>query len=71
MSGTRSTTITRDDLEAKFRALQDGVNDKVESRKQTLLASATTIAAILLIAMFLLGRRSGRKKTTLVEIRRL
>jgi hypothetical protein len=71
MSSTRSTTtITRDDLEAKFRALQDGVTHKVEGGKQSLMAVAGGVGLFLLVLMFLLGRRSGKKKTTFVEIRR-
>jgi hypothetical protein len=70
MSSTRSTTITRDDLEAKFRALQDGVNHKVEGGKQSIMAVGGGIGLFLLVLMFLLGRRSGKKKTTFVEIRR-
>ncbi len=70
MSSTRSTTITRDDLESKFRALQDGVNHKVEDGKQSIMAVGGGIGLFLLVLMFLLGRRSGKKKTTFVEIRR-
>lgn len=63
--------ISRDDLEAKFRALQGDVVAKVEDRRQTIVTSAGAIAVVVLIIFFLLGRRSGKKKTTLVEIRRV
>ncbi len=63
--------ITRDDLEAKFRAVQDDVNHKVQDRKQTLIAGLAVGGLILLVAFFLLGKRSGKSKTTLVEIRRV
>ncbi len=63
--------VTRDDLEAKFRAVQGDVQSKVEDRKQTLIAGLAAGGFILLIAFFLLGRRSGKSKTTLVEIRRV
>lgn len=63
--------ITRDDLEAKFRGLQDSVVGQVESKKQTMLTAVAVGGVVLLVVFFLLGRRSGRKKTTLVEIRRL
>lgn len=65
------TRITRDDLEAKFRAVQDEVNTKVDDRKQTLVAGVAVAGLILLLAFFLLGKRSGKAKTTLVEIRRV
>ncbi|MEI2705997.1 MAG: hypothetical protein V9E89_12250 [Ilumatobacteraceae bacterium] len=63
--------ITRDDLEAKFRSLQDGVQTKVKDKKQTLMTAAAAGGVVLLVLFFLLGKRSGKKKTTLVEIRRV
>jgi hypothetical protein len=65
------TTITRGDLESKFRAFQGEIQGKVEDKKQTLLAGGAGVTMVLLIVFFLLGRRSGKKKTTLVEIRRV
>lgn len=63
--------ISRDDLEAKFRDVQSGLQGKLEDRKQTLITAAAVAGVVLLLLFFLLGRRSGKKKTTLVEIRRV
>jgi len=63
--------ISKDDLTAKFQALQGGVETKIEDRKQTLMAVGGGIAVVLVLLIFLLGRRSGKKKTTIVEIRRV
>jgi hypothetical protein len=63
--------VTRDDLEAKFRSLQGDVQGKVEDRKQTLTMAAVAGGVLLLLLVFLVGKRSGKKKTTLVEIRRV
>jgi hypothetical protein len=63
--------ITRDDLENRFRALQDEVQGKVNDKKQTMTTVAIGAGVVLLLLVFLLGRRAGKKKTTLVEIRRL
>ena len=63
--------ITRSDLESKFREFQGDIQGRVDDKKQTLVASGTGIAVFLMIVFFLLGRRSGKKKTTLVEIRRV
>jgi hypothetical protein len=63
-------TVTREDLERRFQALQDSLQGKIEERKQTLITVGASVGFVLLIIFFLLGRRSGRKKTTLVEIRR-
>jgi hypothetical protein len=63
--------ITRDDLEQRFAALQGGIRDKVADRKRTLVTAAGVGAVVLLLIVFLLGKRSGKRKTTLVEIRRV
>jgi hypothetical protein len=63
--------ITRDDLEQRFSALQGELKGKVASRKQTLITGASVLAVVVLLIVFLLGKRSGKRKTTLVEIRRV
>jgi hypothetical protein len=72
MSKTSTPTkITRDDLERKLRALQGDVQGKVDDKKSTLMAAGAGLGTLLLIIFFLLGKRSGKKKTTFVEIRRV
>lgn len=63
--------ITRNDLEAKFKALQDDVQAKVNDKKQSLASVVAVGGVVLVLIVFLLGRRSGRKKSTFVEIRRV
>jgi hypothetical protein len=63
--------ISRDDLEAKFRQVQDEVQGKVNDKKQTLVTAAAVGGIVLLLLFFFLGKRSGKKKTTFVEIRRV
>jgi hypothetical protein len=65
------TKITRHDLEQNFRSLQDGAKSKVDDKKSTLATAAGIGGLLLVLLVFLLGRRSGKKKTTLVEIRRV
>lgn len=65
------TRITRDDLERKFRAVQDDLQGKVDRKRPTIAAMAGGTALVLIVIFFLLGRRSGKKRTTLVEIRRV
>ena len=68
---TPATKITRDDLEARLQTFQDGLQGKVEDRKQTLLTAGAAVAALIVLGVFVLGRRAGKKKTTIVEIRRV
>lgn len=63
--------ISREDIEAKLRALQGDVQGKVEDRKSTVMVVAGGIGVILVIVFFLLGRRSGKRRSTVVEIRRV
>jgi hypothetical protein len=63
--------ITRDDLETRFRQLQDSVQGRVEDKKQTLMTAGIVAGVVLLLIVFFLGNRRGKKKTTLVEIRRV
>jgi hypothetical protein len=65
------TPITRDDLERGFLNIQQGVRRQVEDRKSTIMTVAGGVGVLLVVIVFLLGRRSGRRKTTFVEIRRV
>jgi hypothetical protein len=71
MAGSGTTKISRDDLERAFQGIQDEIQGQVDDKKQSLVAGGTAVAVVLLLLFFFLGKRSGRKKTTLVEIRRL
>jgi hypothetical protein len=63
--------ITRDDLESRFRQLQDNVQGAVDDKKRTLATVGIVGGVLLLLVFFFLGSRRGKKKTTLVEIRRV
>jgi type VI protein secretion system component VasF len=63
--------ITRDDLESRFRQLQDNVQGRVDDKKSTLATVGVVGGILLLLVFFMLGTRRGKKKTTLVEIRRV
>lgn len=67
---TGGANITRDDLERNFRSLQQGVQGRVDEKKPSIIAVAGGIGLVLALLVFFLGKRSGKKKTTLVEIRR-
>ena len=67
----KTERISREDIEAKLRALQGDVQGKVEDRKSTVMVVDGGIGVILVIVFFLLGRRSGKRRSTVVEIRRV
>lgn len=63
--------VTRDDLERGLRALQFDVKEKVADKRSALITAAGVGVVLVALVIFLLGRRSGRKKNTIVEIRRV
>jgi len=65
------THISRNDLESKLRAFQGDIRGRVKDQKSNLMAAGAIVGTVLLIIFFLLGRRSGKKKSTIVEIRRV
>ena len=69
--GPADERITRDDIEQSLRAIQTGVEGKVRSKKTRIIQGASLGAVLLILLVFVLGRRAGRKRTTIVEIRRV
>ena len=68
---TDGAPITRDDIEARFRELNGDVGSEVEAvRPQLLTVGAAVVVAVIAIA-FLAGRRRGRKRSAVVEVRRI
>ncbi len=63
--------ISRDDLENKLREMSGGVEDTVEAARPTVISSA--VAGVLLVALvaYLLGRRRGRSRSAVIEIRKV
>jgi hypothetical protein len=63
--------ISRDDLEDMFRQLEGGAREQVESARSTVVTAGVVAALLLLLLAYLLGTRKGRKRSTVVEIRRV
>jgi len=62
---------TRRDLETKFRELQGEVTSAGDSAKSyAMVVGAVAAVAVVGVAYFL-GRRRGKRRSTVVEVRRL
>jgi hypothetical protein len=63
--------ITRDQIEAKFRELTGEVTDEAESARTQVVTVGLAVAVTLVAVVFLIGRRSGRRRSAVVEVRRI
>ena len=66
-----TTKITPQDIENKLKTLQGDVQATVEGKKSTIATTAAAGGMVLLLIFFLLGKRSGKKRSAVVEIRRI
>jgi hypothetical protein len=63
--------ITRDDIEAKLRQLQRGTEAGAEAARGAGVAGGIVGGLGLVVLAYLLGRRRGRKRRSIIEIRRV
>jgi hypothetical protein len=63
--------ITRDDLEAKLREMSGGVEETVEAVRPKLISRAVAGILLAVLVAYLLGRRRGRARSAVVEIRKV
>lgn len=63
-------SVGRQDLEDKLKEIQGVIDDTAEGARNVGVAAAVGVALILLI-VYLLGRRKGRKGSARVEVYRL
>ena len=63
--------ITRDDIEAKFRELTGEVSQEVASTRSQAITVGLAVGVALVAVVFLIGRRNGRRRSAVVEVRRI
>ena len=63
--------VSRADIEAKFRQIQGDVETGVESGRDIGKIAAIVGGVVLIGLVYVMGRRHGRKKRTIVEIKRV
>jgi hypothetical protein len=69
--GDGTTTVTRDDIEAKLREIRGDIDTVGDNAKQYALVAGAVVAVAVVALAFTLGKRKGRKKRTVVEVRRV
>ena len=63
---SQSQQITREDIKAKLAEIQGEATETVEGAKSQILAVAATVGVVVIVAVYLLGRRGGRKSSTII-----
>jgi len=71
MAATSDRRVSRTDIDAKLREIKGEVDQAGEAARPYGIAAAVGGAILVLLFAYLLGRRRGKKKTTIVEIRRV
>lgn len=66
-----TTPITRDDIERGFRDLSDEISGQADAAKSKLIPLAVGGGLLVLFLAYLVGKRVGTTKSTVVEIRRI
>ena len=66
-----SKPVTRQDIEAKLRELQARVEDEAEQAKPSIIRVGAAVAAGVIVLVYLMGKRRGRIRSTVVEVRRV
>jgi hypothetical protein len=70
-SEIKDRKITRDDIEAKLQELRGEVDNRAEAMKVPAIAIAVGVVVVTIAAAYLLGRRKGKRRQTVLEIRRI
>lgn len=70
-TGGAETPVTRGTIEAKLREIKEEVNTATTSARPYAVVAGVALTVAVVGLAYVLGRRKGRKKTTLVEVRRV
>ncbi|MBV8691638.1 MAG: hypothetical protein JOZ37_09830 [Actinobacteria bacterium] len=71
MAVTQERPVTRADIENKLRQIRGEVDSTAKAAVPIGLAVGAAAVAVVVGVAFLMGRRRGRKRATVVEIRRV
>lgn len=63
--------ITPSDIRSKLEEIQGDVDEAAGAARPIALMAGVAVGAAVLVGVYLLGRRKGRKRSTIVEIRRV
>jgi MYXO-CTERM domain-containing protein len=71
MSPGADKPVAREDIEAKLAQIRGVADDTTEVAEGAAKTGLVVAGVGALVLVFLLGKRRGRKKSTIVEVRRI
>jgi len=63
--------VTREDIQQRAREVVGGVGSEATKFRQVGVAVAVGVGVAVVLAVYMLGRSKGRKRTTVVEVIRV
>lgn len=69
--GNGAGSISRSDIEAKLRSIRDSIEPVGDQAKGGLKAAIPVIVAVVVFAAYMIGRKGGKKRRAIIEIRRV
>jgi hypothetical protein len=70
-TGNGQSTVTRADIEAKLQEIRGVTDTSTEVAQQAVKPALIAVGVAVVVVAFLLGRRRGRRRSTIVEVRRI
>jgi hypothetical protein len=71
VTATQERPVTRADIETKLRQIRGEVDSTAKAALPIGLAVGAVAVSVVVGLAYLMGRRKGRKRATVVEIRRV
>ncbi len=66
-----ATTVSPDDIRAKFREIEGSMQATAKEAAPIGIAAGVGALVLVVVLSYVFGRRSGRRRSTVVEIRRI
>jgi hypothetical protein len=71
MAAEPNRPVSRDDIEAKLREIKGEVDSTTDTAKPYAIAAGAVLVVAVVGLAYFFGKRKGKKKTTVVEVRRV
>ena len=68
---TEQAPISKDDIEAKFRTIKTEVDQVTTDKKNQIIPAVGLAAILIMLIAYMLGQSKGKKKSAVVQIRRI